>query len=148
MEGKLRFEKILIAIDDDPIAARAAEVGVDLAHTLRARVALIHAIDPSLIFAPDSGVAADELALRAEQDGTRLMADFRARLPAGLHVSQFLPKGPPGAEIVKAAREWEADLIVIGSHGRHGITRALLGSVAEAVMREAPCPVLVVRAEE
>lgn len=144
----MRFQKVLIAVDDDPIAAHAAEVGMDLAHSLHAQVALIHAIDPSLIFAPEAGIAADELALRAEQDGTRLMVDFRARLPAATHALQFIPQGPPGSEIVKAAREWAADLIVIGSHGRHGITRALVGSVAEAVMRDAPCPVLVVRAKE
>jgi nucleotide-binding universal stress UspA family protein len=144
----MHFRKVFIAVDDDPIAAYAAEVGMDLARTLDAQVALIHAIDPSLIFAPETGIAADELALRAEQDGTRLMADFRARLRAGTHALQFIPQGPPGSEIVKAAREWEADLIVIGSHGRHGITRALVGSVAEAVMREASCPVLVVRAKE
>lgn len=144
----MRFRKVLIAVDDDPIAAQAAEVGVDLARTLNAEVALIHAIDPSLIFAPEAGIAADELALRAEQDGARLMADFRARLPATTHVLQFIPQGLPGSEIVKAAREWAADLIVIGSHGRHGITRALVGSVADAVMREASCPVLVVRAKE
>lgn len=47
---------------------------------------------------------------------------------------------------VNAAKEWPADLIVIGSHGRGGVKRALLGSVAEGVMRHAPCPVLVVRA--
>jgi nucleotide-binding universal stress UspA family protein len=142
------FQKMLIAVDDDPIAARAAEVGMDLARSLHAQVALIHAIDPSLTFAPDIGIGADEFALRAQQDGTRLMADLRARLPAGTQARQFISQGSPGSEIVKAAREWEADLIVIGSHGRHGITRALVGSVAEAVMREAPCPVLVVRAKE
>jgi nucleotide-binding universal stress UspA family protein len=48
---------------------------------------------------------------------------------------------------VNAAKEWPADVIVIGSHGRAGVTRVLLGSVAEAVMRHAPCPVLVVRPE-
>ena len=48
--------------------------------------------------------------------------------------------------ILQAASEWGADLIVIGSHGRDGLTRALLGSVAEGVMRQAPCPVLVVKA--
>lgn len=144
----MRFRKVLIAVDDDPIAAQAAEVGMDLARTLNAEVALIHVIDPSLIFAPEAGIAADELALRAEQDGARLMADFRARLPAATHVLQFIPQGLPGSEIVKAAREWAADLIVIGSHGRHGITRALVGSVADAVMREASCPVLVVRTKE
>ena len=115
---EMSFHKVLTAIDDDPIAAHAAEVGMDLARSVDAQVALIHAVDPSLIFAPEAGVATDELALRAEQDGTRLMADFRERLPTGTHVQQFIPQGPPGAEIVKAAREWEADLIVIGSHGR------------------------------
>lgn len=144
----MRFQKVLIAVDDDPIAAHAAEVGMDLAQSLNAEVALIHAIDPSLTFAPEAGIAASELALRAGQDGTRLMADFRNRLSAATHALQFIPQGSPGSEIVKAAREWPADLIVIGSHGRHGITRALVGSVAEAVMREAPCPVLIVRAKE
>ena len=55
--------------------------------------------------------------------------------------------GSPVGEVVKAAKDWPADLIVIGSHGRGGIRRALLGSVAEGVMRQAPCPVLVVRAK-
>jgi nucleotide-binding universal stress UspA family protein len=90
-------------------------------------------------------MAFDDLALAAERDGTRLMADLRARLPVGLHALQFLPRGEPGQEIVKAAKDWGADLIVVGSHGRRGLTRALVGSVAETVMRHAPCPVLVVR---
>jgi nucleotide-binding universal stress UspA family protein len=55
--------------------------------------------------------------------------------------------GTPATAITKAAKDWPADLIVIGSHGRSGMRRALLGSVAEGVMRNAPCPVLVVRAQ-
>ncbi|MGT2467207.1 hypothetical protein ACVOMV_23240 [Mesorhizobium atlanticum] len=102
-ESRLLFQRVLITVDDDPIAAHAAEVGVGLARSLHAQVALIHAIDPSLIFVPETVIAAGELALRAEQDGTRLMADFRARLPAGTLALQFLPKGAPGAESVKAA---------------------------------------------
>ncbi|HEX4180354.1 MAG TPA: universal stress protein, partial [Caulobacteraceae bacterium] len=57
----------------------------------------------------------------------------------------FTPEGHPAEEIVAAAQAWSADLIVIGSHGRSALTQVLLGSVAEAVMRNAPCPVLVVR---
>ena len=144
----MRFQKVLIAVDDDPIAAHAAEVGIHLARLLRAQVALIHATDPSQLFTPEVGLPSDELALRAQQDGRQLMADFRARLAHGFHPLQFFPMGSPGAEIVKAAKEWEADLVVVGSHGRRGVTRALVGSVAEAVMREAPCPVLVVRAKQ
>lgn len=144
----MKFEKVLIAVDEDPIAAHAAEVGMDLAHSLRAQVALVHAIDPSSIYTPEAGMPADEFDLAAERDGTRLMSDFRARLPAGTNALEFIARGRAGPEIAKAATEWGADLIVIGSHGRRGITRALVGSVAEAVMRHAPCPVLVVRAKE
>ena len=57
----------------------------------------------------------------------------------------FVPIGAPHTEIVNAANDWPADLIVIGSHGRGGIRRVLLGSVAEGVMRNPPCPVLIVR---
>jgi len=56
--------------------------------------------------------------------------------------------GKSASEIIRTAKEWPADIIVIGSHGRHGIQRALLENVAEAVMRHAPCPVLVIRAKE
>lgn len=141
----MSFQKLLIAVDENPISAHAIDVGVDLAQSLRAQVALVYALDPSLIYAPEAGMAFDDLALAAERDGTRLMADLRARLPAGLHPLQFLPRGEPGQEIVKAAKDWGADLIVVGSHGRRGLTRALVGSVAETVMRHAPCPILVVR---
>ena len=60
---------------------------------------------------------------------------------------EFLAIGAPVEEIVKAAQDWPADMIVIASHGRSGVRRLLLGSVAEGVMRHAACPVLVVRAK-
>lgn len=144
----MSFQKVLVAIDEDPVAAHAAEVGTELARRLNAEVALIHVIDPALIFDPEAGISADELAQKAREDAARVVADFRARLHADARALGFAPLGPPGSEIVKAAKEWQADVIVIGSHGRRGITRALMGSVAEAVMRHAACPVLVVRAKE
>ena len=134
----MAFAKVLIAVDEDPIAMHAAEVGTELARSLGAQIALIHALDPSVTYAPEAGISADELALVAERDGKRMMADMRARLPAGINAVQFIVPGPAGLEIPKAAKEWAADVIVIGSHGRRGITRAILGSVAEAVMRNAP----------
>jgi len=144
----MSFQKILIAIDEDPIAAYAAEAGMELARSLHAQVALTYVIDPTLVLGPETGIASDDLIIAARQDAARLVADFRARLQADAHAIAFAPLGSPGSEIVKAAKEWQADLIVIGSHGRRGITRALVGSVAEAIMRHAPCPVLVVRAKE
>ena len=144
----MSIQKVLIAVDEDPVAAHAAEVGMDLARDLHAQVALIYVIDPTLAIAPESGIAADELAMAARQDAARLVADFRARSQADGRALGFIPLGSPGPEIVKAAKEWQANLIVIGSHGRRGITRALVGSVAEAVVRHAPCPVVVVRGRE
>lgn len=138
--------KVLIAVDESPIAAHAADVGVDLAQSLGAEVGLIYVVDSRGLTAPESGVSADRLAALAEQDGKRLVAGFRQRIPLQVTALEFVQIGQPAAEIVEAAKQWPADLIVVGSHGLRGITRALLGSVAEGIMRHAPCPVLVVRA--
>ncbi|HLF70653.1 MAG TPA: universal stress protein, partial [Dehalococcoidia bacterium] len=61
---------------------------------------------------------------------------------------RFLKVGKPAPEIIAAAKEWRADLIVIASHGRSGLGRLVLGSVAQAVVHEAHCPVLIVRSPD
>lgn len=142
------FRKVLIAVDNEPVAAHAADVGVELACSLAADVALIHVIDAVPAYGADTGISPSELAAKAEQEGKTLMAGFRERLPLQPSALEFVVSGSPSDEIVKAAKEWPADLIVIGSHGRGGVQRALLGSVAEGVMRHAPCPVLAIRAKE
>jgi nucleotide-binding universal stress UspA family protein len=139
----MRFQRILVAVDEEPIAAQAADMGIELAHALGAKLAFVFVVEP--VASPDSGISASELLAGAEQDGRRVMAGFSQRMPAGVLPLQFVKVGAPATEIVKAAREWPADVIVIGSHGRTGVPRAILGSVAEAVVRHAPCPVLVVR---
>ncbi len=141
----MSFRRILIAVDGGPLAAHATEVGIDLASSLGAEIAFVHAIEPVLAQAP--GIAPGDLMAEAEREGRRLIAGFRSLLPQTSSPFEFVHAGKPASEIVKAAKEWRADLIVIGSHGRQGIPRALLGSVAEAVMRHAPCPVLVIRAK-
>ena len=141
----MSFRRILIAVDESPIAAHAADVGVQLATALGAEFAHVYVVDPTQTVAPDSGVPAADLIALAEKDAKRLLAGFRQRAPQGNPSLEFVVVGRPAAEIVKAAKEWPADVIVIGSHGRHGLERALLGSVAEGVMRHAPCSVLVVR---
>lgn len=142
------FQRILVAVDAEPVAARAADLARDLARSTHGKLALIHVIDPGAGYAPEGGVPAGELYQLAEEEGRRFLETFRPTAVAEPPPLEFVPVGSPAAEIVKAAREWAADLIVIGSHGRAGVKRVLLGSVAEAVMRHAPCPVLVVRAGE
>jgi nucleotide-binding universal stress UspA family protein len=140
------FRRILLAVDESPVAAHAVDVGVELAEALGAELAFIVVVDPSQTVMPESGVPAADLIALAEQDGKRLLAAFRKRSSREPPALEFVAVGKPAAEIVKTANEWPADVIVIGSHGRHGVERALMGSVAEAVMRHAPCSVLVVRA--
>jgi nucleotide-binding universal stress UspA family protein len=134
----MSFRRILIAIDREAVAAHAAEVGGELADELRA--VMDHGPGGA-----ETGTSPDQQAALRKQEGKRLVGDFRRRLSPTTAVLEFVETGSPAEEIVKAAMNWPADLIVIGSHGRTGARRAFLGSVAEAVMRQAPCPVLVVR---
>jgi nucleotide-binding universal stress UspA family protein len=84
---------------------------------------------------------------QAIQEGERLLAGFHHRLALAESVSDFVHVGHAATGIVEIAEKWAADLIVMGSHGREGLGRLLLGSVADAVIRHAPCPVLVARAK-
>ncbi len=142
----MSFRRILIAVDSTPLAVHAAELGVEFATALSAEIAFVHAIEPGLSQAP--GIAPRDLIAEAERDARKLIAGFSQLLPQAGAPLEFIHVGKPAHEIVRTAKEWPADVVVIGSHGRHGIQRALLGSVAEAVMRHAPCPVLVIRAKE
>lgn len=144
----MSFRRILVAADESAFAARAADVALELARSLGAELAFMHVIDPSLVSAPESGIPAGQLIALAEQDGRRLLAAFSQRASAQPPPLEFIHVGKPATEIVKAAKDWPADLIVIGCHGRGGVKRVLLGSVAETVMRQAACPVLVVRGKE
>ena len=144
----MSFKKILIAVDPSMIAAHAAEIGVELADRIGAQVALFHAINPPESFAADSGAAASELIALAKSEAKEFIDGLRQRLKLNASVAAFVEAGNPALEVVKAAKTWPADLVVIGSHGRGGVGRALLGSVAEAVMRRAPCPVLIVKGKE
>ena len=140
----MSFRKILIAVDGQPVSVRAGELGAELARSLGADVALVHVNDPGYV--GDTGIPPKELIAQAEQDSRRLLAGFHELLALPPSALQFVRTGAPAEAIVRTAKEWPADLIVIASHGRTSVRRALLGSVAEGVMRNAPCPVLVARA--
>ena len=144
----MSFRKVLVAVDREPVAVRAAEIGVDLAQALGAEVAFITVVDSALAYPGDTGTPASELIAAAKLDANRLVTSLRQRLLPHSSAIDFIQVGAPSEEIVKVAKEWSADLLVIGSHGRGGMQRALLGSVAETVMRHAPCPLVVVRSKE
>jgi nucleotide-binding universal stress UspA family protein len=140
----MSIRKILIAVDDQPLSVRAAEIGAELARALGGEAALIHVIAQG--YPGDTGIPPQQLVAEAHEESKRLLSGFREQLSLPASTLEFVQAGAPAETIVQAAVEWRADLVVIGSHGRTGVRRALLGSIAEGVMRSAPCPVLVVRA--
>jgi nucleotide-binding universal stress UspA family protein len=140
----MSFRRILIALDDSAIATHAVEVGTELAMALKAQAAFVYVIDPARAFQPDSGIPAAEWLATLKREGESLLATAAQRT-AEPPAWRFLREGKPADQILAAAREWEADVIVIGTHGRSGISRLVLGSTAESVVRHAPCPVLIIR---
>ena len=138
----MSFQKILIAVDDSQFAAEAANVGIELAKSLDAAVGFVNVFDPSV--GVTWGFPADRIAEMSEQAGRRLVTSFRNRTATRSKSREWVEAGTPASKIIEVAKEWPADLVVMGSHGRGKIEGLLLGSVSQAVLHHAPCPVLVV----
>jgi nucleotide-binding universal stress UspA family protein len=139
------FKRILIPIDGSPVSFHAAKVGVELAQALDAEVATLFVVEPPVAYSGEIGIPAGELLQLTERDDEAIVEALRQHVVLPPAASHLVRVGHPADVIDKTSADWAADLIVIGSHGRSGLGRVLLGSVAEAVLRRAPCPVLVVR---
>jgi nucleotide-binding universal stress UspA family protein len=139
------YRNILVAVDGSKESKLALADAVDLALESNARLTLLHVSPPppSAIRSTPAGALA-EAELPAYHD--KVLREMVASVPKELPVTTLLLDGNPAHEIVKAAREYDHDLIVIGSRGRGRATAALLGSVSHEVLHEAPVPVLVVHA--
>jgi nucleotide-binding universal stress UspA family protein len=141
--------KILLATDASEYSEAAVEALLEHRWPKDAQLRVLSVAHTPVPVDAHPGVEANYHAIWAEstakkaQDTVNRTAD-RIRA-AGLTVEPLIRHGNPGSEIVKEAEQWSADLILVGSHGRTGITRWLLGSVAEQVVRHAPCSVEVVR---
>lgn len=144
----MSFSRILIAVDGSATSLDAARTGFDLAAALSAQVTTLYAVEPPVPYSGEIGLPADELLQVASRDDEIVAEALRraAHIPEG--TTHLVRVGHPADVIVHVARDWPANLIVIGSHGRSGLGRVLLGSVAESVVRRAPCPVLVVRKDD
>ncbi|HEX8795171.1 MAG TPA: universal stress protein [Polyangiaceae bacterium] len=133
------FRKILVATDFGPSSDRAVETAAALATRFAAELAVVHVVQEMAYaypFPPPAGVR-DEA--RAALEG--VVSSLRARM---LQVNGALREGVAWHEVVAAAADLEADLVVIGSQGRQGLQRFVMGSVAERVVRLSPVPVLTV----
>jgi nucleotide-binding universal stress UspA family protein len=144
------WSKICCAIDFSESSRLALEQAAELAGASGAELTLAHVHVPPSHAATEVLVGAPEAATVAAHELERLLSMWRAdaeRL-TGRAVRVALLSGDPADQLVKLARETRSDLLVVGTHGRRGLRRLVLGSVAERVVRTAPCPVLAVRPTE
>ena len=145
------YRRILVPVDGSRTATRGLRTAIRLAAGRDTRLLLVHVVDMLQIYARLGDARnARELAAalkRAGESAIKHAMSVAAR--AHVHAQSVIAQSPDGraaTAIVQEARRWKADLIVMGTHGRRGLARAVVGSDAEAVIRSAPAPVLVVRA--
>jgi nucleotide-binding universal stress UspA family protein len=143
------FHKLLVPVDFSMHSKEVLQVAADLGRRYEASITVVHVCEHQLFSVPESFRLYDPTQLPRMMDHLRqLLENTRhdLRAAAAMSVDTALLQGTPFAEIVRFAQEGNYDLIVMGTHGRTGLAHALLGSVAERVMRVAPCAVLTVRA--
>ena len=140
----MTYRKILIAVDSSEYAMGAAKSGFALAHQLKAHAALLFVIDTSkAIGNVDANVTPAEALIVLKKEAEETL-DQLAEMYNGKDLVKFMPEGHPREDILKTAETWEADLIVVGTHGRTGLMHLLLGSNAEYLVRHSKLPVMVV----
>lgn len=136
-------KSILVPTDFHNPSVHAVHYAFDLASKVGAVVHLLHVVEPASASTPaDRGHTAGAVLLRARAALEEITAPYRGSAALGERVAVM---GEPARMILQTAADHGVDLIVLGSHGHRGRQRVLLGNVAEPVMRESPCPVLVAR---
>jgi nucleotide-binding universal stress UspA family protein len=146
------LRRILVPTDFGKSSENALSYAVAFARKFGAEVLLVHVVQdlsafiPEAIFATPPPVPPVEQFIAAARAAVERVVGGLAADGVTLHAEVGV--GPPADEIVRLAKEKEVDLVVMGTHGHTGLTRMMLGSVAEKVVRRAPCPVLTVRHPE
>lgn len=145
----MNIRKILVPFDFSPTAHEALAPASDLARRYGAALVLLHVYEPPVYPVPPDGMrlpspeamAAEVTTLETELEGVQR----QLREQGVSNVTVNIAQGDPLTEILRVVKDVGIDLVVIGTHGRTGLKHLLLGSVAEKVVRHAPCPVLTIR---
>jgi len=145
------YSKILVAVDGSDTSLHALKHAIELARNLSATLRIVHVVDMNwLPLAPELAIDIEAISAVRRSAGQKILADARETAQkAGLDAEALLvetetPTQHVAEAIVKEATRWPADLVLLGTHGRRGFQRMLLGSVAEGMARRSPVPVLLV----
>ena len=146
------YARILVPIDGSPTSSRGLAEAIKLAKDQKAKLKLLHVVDESFLMYDMYGTAYWGDVIRTLRDGgEQLVAEARKQAAGqGVEVESGMADTMSlrvADKILQEAREWQADLIVMGTHGRRGFTHLVLGSDAEAVLHGTSVPVLLIKAE-
>ncbi|MGY3213279.1 universal stress protein [Mucilaginibacter sp. HD30] len=152
----MHIKKVIIGIDNSKIAEHAAQYGFELARAFKGQVGLVHVIEPTVMPLTGNvdpmlgGTMQDmtgndvELMDIQNQASKRVVEHIVEKFGQGISITHFTEFGDTADGIIEAGNEFNADIIVVGTHSRTGLDRLLMGSVAEHVVRHATIPVFVV----
>jgi nucleotide-binding universal stress UspA family protein len=143
------YQRILVPVDGSPTSERALQEALRLARQQSGRLELVHVLGDVRLMEANSYINYAEMKDAMTSAGKKLLEQTQmvAQQSGTAAEVKLLEAGGTriASAIVEEARQWQADLIVIGTHGRTGFSRVLFGSVAEGVVRTAPIPVLLIR---
>lgn len=146
--ARVEWKRILCPVDFSETSRVAMETAIELASRFDAELLLVHAYPiPGYTFPDGSAVASSRMLQDLSDEAARHLEEWRVlAVKAGARrVTVETAVGDPAGEIVRIAQDRKSELVVMGTHGRTGIEHALMGSIAERVVRRAKCPVLTVR---
>ena len=146
----IKLEHLLVATDFSACSKEAVDYAVHLGQKMRGRLTLLHVFESPFFYPAEISIGAYPEVYQWLQDfkqdeSKKLNALADQIRKEDLPVEPLFKEGAPSIEIIRTAKEVGADLIVLGTHGRRGFSHVVMGSVAERVTREAPCPIFVVR---
>lgn len=140
----MAYSNILIAIDGSKFSENAAKRGIELAQELSASVTLLCVVDMASIVGSFEGGSIDPKVFTIYAEEAKKAVDHIARKFPYKNTTKLTVEGAPTEVIWKTARSKKADLIIMGTHGRRGLSHLFMGSVAEYVVRHSKIPVMVV----
>ena len=138
-----QLNTLLVPVDFSGCSTKALAYAIPLAQQFKAELILLHVMWP-YVSVPEMG----PVDLETIDDARTQLEELGRHLPEAVRWRTLLRTGQPHTEIIQAAKEMGVDLVVLSTHGRTGLARAVMGSTTEKVVRHAPCPVLVVREHE
>ncbi|MFO0793308.1 MAG: universal stress protein [Candidatus Brocadiaceae bacterium] len=146
----INIKNVLCPVDYSVYSEKALHYAIEFAEKYRAKLYLMHVLDIRVYDINDPDLYNVNIVDKEtiEKLQARLLKCVSEETKGKIPVEAIVIQGVPFTEIITAARDYKIDMIVIGTHGRTGLSHAIMGSVAEKVVRKSPCPVLTVRHPE